>query len=79
LKIAAKIDSQDEDYFNDVVKPLLTSRDVEYVGEVSELQKQELLGNAMAMLFPIRWPEPFGMVMIEALACGTPVIAFNPK
>jgi glycosyltransferase involved in cell wall biosynthesis len=75
LKIAAKVDRINESYFNAVIKPLLACADVEYVGEISELQKQEFLGNALALIFPIDWPEPFGLVMIEALACGTPVIA----
>src|SRR6202030_4385663 len=73
LKIAAKVDRSNEAYFNLVIK--LSSSTMEYVGEISESQKQEFLGNALALLFPIDWPEPFGLVMIEALACGTPVIA----
>jgi glycosyltransferase involved in cell wall biosynthesis len=75
LKIAAKLDRSNEAYFNAVIKPLLSSSMIEYVGEISESQKQEFLGNALALLFPIDWPEPFGLVMIEALACGTPVVA----
>ena len=75
LKIAAKVDKQDTDYFNETIKPLLRSRHVEFVGEIGEAEKNEFLGNALALLFPIDWPEPFGLVMIEALACGTPVIA----
>lgn len=75
LKIAAKVDRTNEAYFNAVIKPLLSSSSIEYVGEIGESHKQEFLGNALALLFPIDWPEPFGLVMIEALACGTPVIA----
>ena len=75
LKIAAKVDRSNEAYFNAVIKPLLSSSMIEYVGEITESQKQEFLGNAVALLFPIDWPEPFGLVMIEALACGTPVVA----
>jgi len=75
LKIAAKLDRSNEAYFNAVIKPLLSSSMIEYVGEISESQKQEFLGSALALLFPIDWPEPFGLVMIEALACGTPVVA----
>jgi len=77
LKIAAKVDKGDEDYFNAHIRPLLNQPHVEYLGEVGEDKKNELLGNAKVMLFPIAWPEPFGIVMIESLACGTPVIAFN--
>lgn len=76
LRIAAKVSEKDREYFNEVVKPLLRLPGVEFIGEVNEAQKQELLGNALAMLFPIDWPEPFGLVMIEAMACGTPTIAF---
>ncbi|MEW6325095.1 MAG: glycosyltransferase family 4 protein [Nitrospirota bacterium] len=76
LKIAAKVDAVDQDYFDTVIKPLLADSLVEYVGEIGEGEKQEFLGNAFALLFPIDWPEPFGIVMIEALACGTPTIAY---
>ena len=75
LKIAAKIDVVDQDYYEAVVKPLLSPPDVEYVGEISEIEKGEFLGNAMALLFTIDWPEPFGLAMIEAMACGTPVVS----
>jgi glycosyltransferase involved in cell wall biosynthesis len=75
LKIAAKLDKVDRDYFEAEIKPLLKSPHVEYVGEIGEADKNDFLGNALALLFPIDWPEPFGLVMIEALACGTPVIA----
>jgi glycosyltransferase involved in cell wall biosynthesis len=77
LKIAAKVDRVDREYYNESVKPVLSGPLVEYVGEVGEAEKTEFLGNAHALLFPIDWPEPFGMVMIEAMACGTPTIAFR--
>ncbi|MEI8032529.1 MAG: glycosyltransferase family 4 protein [Chlorobiaceae bacterium] len=75
LKIAAKIDPADRAYFEEKVRPLLDHPLIDYVGEVDERQKIELLKEAIALLNPIDWPEPFGLVMIEALACGTPVIA----
>ena len=75
LRIAAKVDRPDRDYFETVVRPLLDHPLVEFLGEVSDRDKETLLGDALAMLFPVDWPEPFGMVVIEALACGTPVIA----
>jgi glycosyltransferase involved in cell wall biosynthesis len=75
LKIAAKVDRADRRYFKRVVEPLLDDPHVEWVGEITDEQKNEFLGNAYALLFPIDWPEPFGLVMIEAMACGTPVIA----
>lgn len=77
IRIAAKIDPVDEAYFQSAVRPLLNNPSVEFMGEIGEDQKREFLGNAAALLFPIAWPEPFGMVMIEAAACGTPVIAFR--
>ena len=78
LKIAAKIDPVDKRYFKRVVEPLLRDCSIaEWVGEISDRQKDEFLGNAYALLFPIDWPEPFGLVMIEAMACGTPVIAYE--
>jgi glycosyltransferase involved in cell wall biosynthesis len=77
LRIAAKVDPADHDYFEREIRQLLDHPLVEYIGEISEAQKDEFLGNAAALLFPIDWPEPFGLVMIEALACGTPVVAFR--
>ena len=78
LKIAAKVDKADQAYWDDVIAPMVAAHsNVEYVGEINEHQKAEFLGNARALLFPIDWPEPFGLVMIEAMACGTPVIAFR--
>lgn len=77
LKIAAKIDPKDEIFFEKQIKPRLKSPLIEYIGEIGEDEKNEFLGNAKALLFPINWPEPFGMVMIESMACGTPVIALN--
>ena len=77
VKIAAKVDRVDREYYEFKIKPLLANPNVEYIGEIAEHQKAEFLGNAYAHLFPIDWPEPFGLTMIEAMACGTPTIAFN--
>jgi glycosyltransferase involved in cell wall biosynthesis len=77
LKIAAKVDKPDEAYFREVVVPLLDRPGVEFVGEINDLEKARFLGDALALLFPIDWPEPFGLVMIEAMACATPVLAFH--
>lgn len=77
LKIAAKIDKNDREYYEQQIKPLLDHPLVEYVGEISENEKNEFLGNAIALLFPIDWMEPFGLVMIESLACATPVVAYS--
>jgi glycosyltransferase involved in cell wall biosynthesis len=77
IKIAAKIDKGDQAYFDERIKPLMSLPHVEFIGEVDEFQKIEFLGNAAALLFPIAWDEPFGLAMIEAMACGTPVIAIR--
>ena len=77
LKIAAKVDKVDQDYFNEQIKPMLANGNCEYIGEISDREKSEFLSGAIVLLVPIDWPEPFGLVMIEAMACGTPVIAFN--
>jgi glycosyltransferase involved in cell wall biosynthesis len=77
LKIAAKVDSVDRAYFENRIRPLLDHPLVEFVGEINEHQKQNFLANAQALLFPIDWPEPFGLAMIEAMACGTPVVAWR--
>jgi glycosyltransferase involved in cell wall biosynthesis len=77
LRIAAKVDRVDEAYFRDVAEPLVREPFVDFLGEVGDVEKRDLLGRARALIFPIDWPEPFGLVMIEALACGTPVIAFR--
>ena len=75
IKIAAKIDRADREYFENIIKPLLSGPGVEFIGEINDAEKQDFVGGALALLFPVDWPEPFGLVMIEALACGTPVIA----
>lgn len=77
LKVAAKVDKADQQYFIDEIEPLLNHPLVEFIGEIGEDDKNDFLGNALALLFPIDWPEPFGLVMIESLASGTPIIAFS--
>jgi len=77
LKIAAKVDAVDREYFETRIAPLLDHPLIDYIGEIGDDAKSEFLGNARALLFPIGWPEPFGLVMIEAMACGTPVVAWN--
>lgn len=77
LKIAAKVDKNDTDYFRTVIRPLLEHGDVEFIGEIGDGEKAKFLSGALALLVPIDWPEPFGLVMIEAMACGTPVLAFS--
>jgi glycosyltransferase involved in cell wall biosynthesis len=77
LKMAAKVDKVDQEYFNTRIRPMLARPGVELIGEINDAQKPEFLSGARALLMPIDWPEPFGLVMIEAMACGTPVIAYN--
>lgn len=76
LKIAAKVDKIDADYFETTIRPLLNDPQIEFLGEIGYPDKGKFLGNAAALIFPVNWPEPFGLVMIEAMACGTPVIAY---
>ena len=76
LKIAAKVDRADRKYWRETIEPLLHGKNVEFVGEIDERRKSDFLGNALALLFPVDWPEPFGLVLIEAMACGTPALAF---
>ncbi len=76
LKIAAKIDKVDQEYYTGRIRPLLRQPGIEFVGEITEREKGEFLGGALALVFPIQWPEPFGLVMTEAMACGTPVVAY---
>jgi glycosyltransferase involved in cell wall biosynthesis len=77
VRIAAKVDAVDRAYFQQRIAPLLEEPGVEYVGEIGDAEKNDFLGGAAALLFPIDWPEPFGLVMIEAMACGTPVVAYR--
>jgi glycosyltransferase involved in cell wall biosynthesis len=77
LKIAAKVDKVDQDYFEAEIRHLIVAPDVEYIGEINDAEKSAFLSGAVALLVPIAWPEPFGLVMIEAMACGAPVIAYN--
>jgi len=77
LKMAAKVDAADAAYFHTEIEPLLADPLIEFIGEIGDAQKSEFLGGAEALLFPIDWPEPFGLVMIEAMACGTPVVAWR--
>jgi glycosyltransferase involved in cell wall biosynthesis len=77
LRIAAKVDAADQAYFDAVIKPMLDRPNIEFIGEINDLQKRDFLGKARAMLFPIDWPEPFGLVMIVSFSCGTPVVAFK--
>ena len=77
LKIAAKVDNADAAYFREQIEPLLADPSIEFIGEIGDDEKSRFLGDAVALLFPIDWPEPFGLVMIEAMACGTPVIAWR--
>ncbi|MGO8911537.1 MAG: glycosyltransferase family 4 protein [Bradyrhizobium sp.] len=77
LKIAAKVDRADQDYYDEIIRPLLDHPLIEYIGEIGDHEKSDFLSGAIGLLVPIDWPEPFGLVMIEAMACGTPVIAYN--
>ena len=77
LKIAAKVDRADQDYYDELIRPLMDHPLVDYIGEIGDHEKSDFLSGAIGLLLPIDWPEPFGLVMIEAMACGTPVIAYN--
>ena len=78
LKIAAKVDRADQDYYDELIRPMIENNPlVDYIGEISDHEKSDFLSGAIGLLVPIDWPEPFGLVMIEAMACGTPVIAYN--
>src|SRR5262249_20411970 len=78
LKIAAKVDRADEEYYDAIIRPLIERNPlVDYIGEITDLEKSDFLSGGLGLVLPIDWPEPFGLVMIEAMACGTPVVAFN--
>ena len=77
LKIAAKVDRADQEYYDELIRPLIDHPLIEYIGEIGDHEKSDFLSGAIGLLVPIDWPEPFGLVMIEAMACGTPVIAYN--
>jgi glycosyltransferase involved in cell wall biosynthesis len=77
LKVAAKVDAADRDYFNQTIRPMFDLPHVDFIGEITDAQKADFLSGAVALIVPIDWPEPFGLTMIEAMACGTPVIAYN--
>jgi glycosyltransferase involved in cell wall biosynthesis len=77
LRIAAKVDPADQKYFHTEIEPLLSDPLIEFIGEITDAEKNEFLGNATALVCPYDWPEPFGLVLIEALACGTPVLAYR--
>ncbi|MCP4739173.1 MAG: glycosyltransferase family 4 protein, partial [Bosea sp.] len=78
LKIAAKVDRADQEYYDELIKPMIENNPlVEFIGEISDREKPDFLSGAIGLLVPIDWPEPFGLVMVEAMACGTPVIAYN--
>ena len=77
LRIAAKVDRADQEYYDEIIRPLMDHPLVEYIGEIGDHEKSDFLSGAIGLLVPIDWPEPFGLVMIEAMACGTPVIAYN--
>ena len=77
LKVAAKVDNADKKYYENEIKPLMAQGHVEFIGEINDAQKPAFLSGAKALMFPIDWPEPFGLVMIESMACGTPVVAYG--
>jgi glycosyltransferase involved in cell wall biosynthesis len=77
LRIAAKVDRADQDYYDEIIRPMLDHPLIDYIGEIGDHEKSEFLSGAIGLLVPIDWPEPFGLVMIEAMACGTPIVAYN--